>query len=177
MSNTGLDKDNLELEVKSNSLNKLNKGYNNLNNGYEKLNKQNSKLHQENELLKKIIIKTTKKQFHSSLIRPNLLKSIIEYPKIGKIFYFQIFLGILVIVLSLGFHILYLSVTSCLMYNDGNPFCWIVSWLGIDIHASFYLDIILYSLIGVQIIIIILIIRDKLNTRYKIKLSKEENSK
>ena len=48
------------------------------------------------------------------------------------------------------------------MYNNGDPSSWIVSWLGIDLHASFYLDIMLYSLISIQVILIVLIIRNTL---------------
>lgn len=162
MSNTGLNKDRLELDVKDENTDRFNKGYSDLQEEHEKLKKQNYELVQENSILKDLVVENTKEKFVNSLIRTNLLNPVNKYPKIGKSFYAQVILGISVIILSLGFHILYLAVTSCLMYTDGNPGCWIVSWLGIDLHASFYLDVMLYSLIGIQVILIILIIRDKI---------------
>jgi len=161
MSNIGLNKDKLELEVKDYSIDKLNKGYSDLQEEYDILNKENYKLVQENRLLKDLIVENIKEKFANSLIGGDLLKPVIKYPKVGISFYTQVILGISVIILSLGFHILYLAVTSCLMYTDGSPGCWIVSWLGIDLHASFYLYIMLYSLIAIQVILIMLIIRDK----------------
>ena len=161
MSDTGLNKERLELEVNIESKDKLNKGYSDIYIKYNELKTENFKLKQENTILKDIVIENTREKHENSLISEDLLAPVVKFPKIEKSFYFQIILGITVIVLILGFHILYLAVTSCLMYNDGNPGCWIVSWLGIDLHASFYLDVMLYSLIGLQMILIILIIRDK----------------
>ncbi|MFX0141972.1 MAG: hypothetical protein ACFFDN_50510 [Candidatus Hodarchaeota archaeon] len=163
MSNTGLNKDNLEREDNIDSIGKLNKGYGDFHKEYETLKRKNHQLEHENSLLKDIIIKNTKDKFQSSLIEGDLLNPVLKYPKIGKGFYIQLFLGIFVIILILGFHILYLSVTSCLMYNEGNAFCWVANWLGIDIHASFYLDLFLYSLIAIQVTLIILIVRNKLH--------------
>ncbi len=166
MSDTRLNKDNLELETKNNSVNKVDKNYSDLQKKIHKLKNDNQILIKENGILKNLIIENTKPKFKGSLIEGDLLKPVVKYPKIGKSFYIQIFLGIFVIILSLGFHILYLSVTSCLTYSDGNTNCWIVNWLGIDIHASFYLDVFLYSLIAIQITLIFLIIRTKLNRLY-----------
>ncbi|MFW9882230.1 MAG: hypothetical protein ACFFG0_54910 [Candidatus Thorarchaeota archaeon] len=163
MSKPGLKKDNLELEANIDSIDKLNKGNRDLFNENEKLKKKNYQLEHQNNLLKDLIIENTRNNLQSSLIDGDLLKSPVKYPKIGKGFYIQIFLGISVIILSLGFHLLYLSVTSCLMYNEGKPFCWIANWLGINIHASLFLDIVLYSLIAIQVILIILIIRNRIN--------------
>ncbi|NVM36470.1 MAG: hypothetical protein HWN81_12800 [Candidatus Lokiarchaeota archaeon] len=162
MSKTRLIKDKLELEVNIDSKEKLNKVYSDLYIEYNELKTENYKLKQENSILKNIVIENSKEKFENSLVKEDLLNNVVKSPKIGKSFYFQIILGISVIVLILGFHILYLAVTSCLMYNDGNSGCWIVSWLGIDLHASFYLDVILYSLIAFQVLLIVLIIRDKI---------------
>lgn len=166
MSDTGLNKDNLELEVEIDGINKFDKNYGDLKKRYHKLKNDNQILIEENKILKNLIINNAKPKFQGSLIEGDLLKPVVKYPKIGKSFYIQIFLGIFVIVLSLGFHILYLAVTSCLTYSDGNANCWIANWLGIEIHASFYLDVFLYSLIAIQITLIFLIIRNKLNRRY-----------
>jgi hypothetical protein len=141
----------------------LDKGYDNLFEEYEKLKTQNNKLNYENEMLKKLIIENSKKQLPGSLIKVNPINPTNNYPKLGKVFYIQIILGISIIILSLGFHLLYLAVTSCLMYTDGDFSCWIVNWLGIDLHASFYLDLMLYLLIIFQVILIILLIRNTFN--------------
>lgn len=161
MSNARLNKDRLELEVNIDSKAKLNHDHSDLYIKYNEIKIENYKLKQENSILKDIVTENTKEKFENSLIGEDLSNPVIKFPKIGTSFYFQIILGISVIVLILGFHILYLAVTSCLMYTDGNPGCWIVSWLGIDLHASFYLDVMLYSLIGIQVLLIVLIIQDK----------------
>lgn len=161
MSKTGLNEDKLELEINIDSKDKFNKNYSDLYIKYNELKIENYNLKQENSILKDIVIDKTKEELENSLIKDDLLNPVVKFPKIGKSFYFQIILGISVIVLILGFHILYLAVTSCLMYNEGSPNCWIVSWLGIDLHASFYLDLMLYSLVGIQVILLLLIIRDK----------------
>jgi len=163
MSNIGLNKDNLELEDGIDRIDKLNESNGDLYRKYNKLKKENHTLINENRLLKDLVIENAKEQYQDSLIRGDDLSTAFDYPKIGKSFYVQIFLGIFVIILSLGFHILYLSVTSCLTYNEGNPFCWIANWLGIYIHASFYIDVILYSLIAIQVSLIILLVRNKLH--------------
>ena len=126
MSDTGLNKERLELEVNIESKDKLNKGYSDIYIKYNELKTENFKLKQENTILKDIVIENTREKHENSLISEDLLAPVVKFPKIGKSFYFQIILGISVIVLILGFHILYLAVTSCLMYNDGNPGCWIV---------------------------------------------------
>jgi len=161
MSKTGVNEDKLELESNIDSKDKFDKNYSDLYIKYNELKIENYKLKQENNILKDIVIDKTKEELENSLIKDDLLNPVVKFPKIGKSFYFQIILGISVIVLILGFHILYLAVTSCLLYNEGSPNCWIVSWLGIDLHASFYLDLMLYSLIGIQVILLLLIIRDK----------------
>lgn len=77
-------------------------------------------------------------------------------------FYVKIILAITVIMLSLAFHIIYLSVASCLFYTNGDQNCWIKSWLGMPVYASFFIDLTLYLLIGFQLILIILILRSKI---------------
>ena len=166
MSDTGINKENLDLEVEIENVDKVDKNYDPLQKKYYKLKDDIQILSNENRILKNLIIENAKEKFQGSLIQGKELKIGIKNTKIGKSFYIQIFLGIFVIVLILGFHILYLAVTSCLTYSEGNPVCWVVNWLGIDIHASFYLDFLLYSLITVQIVLIILIIRNKLNGKY-----------
>jgi hypothetical protein len=161
MSNTKTTKDILELGVNVDNIDSHSELYRE----YEILKKENNNLQHENNILKDIIVENRKETFQGSLIDTNPLSPINKYPKSDKSFYIQIFLGIFTIVLSLGFHILYLSVTSCLMYNEGNALCWIVNWLGINLHVSFYLDVILYSLIAVQIILVILLIRTKFDEK------------
>ena len=162
MSNTGLSKENSELEINSGRLEQLDIGYIDLQIKYNELKTENYKLKQENSILKDVVVDNNKEEFQNSLFEKDLLNPVLEFPKIGKSLYIQIILGISVIVLSLGFHILYLAVTSGLMYNDGDPSSWIVSWLGIDLHASLFLDLMLYSLILLQVILIVLIIRNTL---------------
>ncbi len=87
--------------------------------------------------------------------------------KIKKSFYVQIILAIGIIVLSLGFHILYMSVADCLLFTDGDPACFYKSWMGIKIHASFYLDLMLYSIIISVSILIILIIKNMIYEKLK----------
>jgi len=83
--------------------------------------------------------------------------------KFKSYIYAQIVIAISVIILALAFHIVYLSVTDCLLYNEGNPNCWYKSWAGIRVHASFFIDLTLYLLIGAQIILILLLIRKALH--------------
>ena len=64
--------------------------------------------------------------------------------------------------LSLAFHIISLSVASCLFYTNGSSQCWIKSWLGIPVYASFFIDLTLYLLIGCQLVLIILILKTKI---------------
>ena len=77
-------------------------------------------------------------------------------------FYMKIILAITVIMLSLAFHIIYLSVASCLFYTNGSSKCWVKSWLGMPVYASFFIDLILYLLIDFQLVLIILILRSKI---------------
>ena len=77
-------------------------------------------------------------------------------------FYMKIILAIAVIMLSLAFHIISLSVASCLFYTNGSSQCWIKSWLGIPVYASFFIDLTLYLLIGCQLVLIILILKTKI---------------
>ncbi|MFX0037627.1 MAG: hypothetical protein ACFE9I_18560 [Candidatus Hermodarchaeota archaeon] len=165
MSNTGLNEDNMELEIEIDIVDEIDKDNGNKYKKYNELRKENHELQQENNLLKDVIIENNKKKFQDSLKEGESLNPGIKYQKIGKSFYAQIILGISVIILTLGFHIVYLAVTSCLLYNNGDFGCWVANWLGIDIHASFYIDIILYSLIIIQVTLLILIIRNKLNER------------
>ena len=63
----------------------------------------------------------------------------IEHNKNSKIdlsFYVKVILAITLIMLSLAFHIVYLSVASCLFYTNGSSKCWIKSWLGMPVYAS-----------------------------------------
>lgn len=135
--------------------------YNQLIQKIYQLTNENQQLNEENKVLKDLILEKQDDNFHSFI---NNKEDLLFYPnKAKKSFYFQIVIGLLVIILSLGFHIVYLAVTDCLMYSGGNSECWIKSWLGISIHASFFLDLFLYSLIFLQSILIILIIRNKIN--------------
>ena len=77
-------------------------------------------------------------------------------------FYAKIIIAITVIMLALAFHIVYLSVASCLFYTNGNSECWIKSWLGMPVYASFFIDLTLYLLIGFQLILIIMILKSKI---------------
>jgi hypothetical protein len=126
---------------------------------YQDLITQINHLKKENDNLKDIVVGHVNKNYQAFMLDPP-----VKSQNIKRSFYLQIILGIVVIVLSLGFHILYLSVTDCLLFNTGDPGCWIKNWLGIDIHASFYLDFVLYSLIAIQIFLIILIIRDRVHS-------------
>ncbi|MFX1500044.1 MAG: hypothetical protein ACFFDH_03670 [Promethearchaeota archaeon] len=165
MSNTESNNSKLELEVQNYTIDNSDKIYNDLQEKYVELDRENTILAEENRLLKDIIIKNNKKKFEKSLVNEKFLKSKNESKKSSLSFYIQIILGIFIIILSLGFHILYLAITSCLIYSDGKSNCWIVSWLGMDLHASFYIDVVLYSLIAIQVIIIILIIREKIQKK------------
>lgn len=159
MSKSRISKKNLEFEEQAD---RNNKNYMKLVEKYNQLKEENQNLSDESKILKDAIIENTKKNYQISLIEAGNLNHSHKNTEFKKSFYFQIILGIIVIVLSLGFHILYLAITDCLLYNGGDPGCWIKNWLGIDIHGSFYLDIMLYSLITLQFILIILIIRNQL---------------
>lgn len=159
MSKSRISKKYLEFEEQAD---RNNKNYMKLVEKYDQLKEENQNLSDESKILKDVILENAKKNYQISLIEAGNLNNSYKNSEIKKSFYFQIILGIIVIVLSLGFHILYLSITDCLLYNGGDPGCWIKNWLGIDIHGSFYLDIMLYSLITLQFILIILIIRNQL---------------
>jgi hypothetical protein len=160
MSKSGAKKKNLEFEKEADKREK------NLITQITLLKKENQSLIKESKILKELILDNAKKNYQKTMDQALLLDPPVRNLNIKKIFYFQIILGILVIVLSLGFHILYLSVTDCLLFNNGDLGCWIKNWLGLNIHASFYLDILLYSLITLQILLIILIIRNQLAEKY-----------
>jgi len=85
-----------------------------------------------------------------------------EKSSIDLSFYVKIILAITVIMLSLAFHIIYLSVASCLYYTEGSSDCWFKSWLGMPVYVSFFIDLTLYLLIGFQLVLIILILRSKI---------------
>lgn len=152
MIKSGVNKKNQELEGKAKQ---LNINYQNLIVQNKLLKKENQNLLNEKKFLKELIIDQLKK--NKNLISNPPLRN----RSVSKNLYFQIILGIIVIILSLGFHILYLSVTDCLLFTNGDPGCWIKNWLGMNVHASFYLDLLLYSLIGLQVILIILIIKNQ----------------
>ena len=154
MSKSRLTKKNLEFEEQAD---RNDKNYMYLVEKFNQLKEENQNLSDESKILKDLIIENAKKNYQISLIEAGNLNNSHK-----NSFYIQIILGIIVIVLSLGFHVLYLAITDCLLYNGGDPGCWIKNWLGIDIHASFYLDVMLYSLILLQSLLIILIIRTQL---------------
>jgi len=153
MSKSGVEKKKLDFEKQDHKSEKK----------FQDLITQINLLKKENESLKDLVVGRVKKNYQKSKDKASiLLNPSVNNLSFKKSFYFQIILGIIVIVLSLGFHILYLSVTDCLLFTNGDPGCWIKNWLGIDIHASFYLDVLLYSLIAIQILLIIFIIRNQL---------------
>ncbi len=155
MSKSKVLEKNLELNKQEG---KSNKNYSKLIEKHNQLKKENQKLLQESKILKDLIIENAKKNDQISNNSDNSQKD----SEFKNSFYFQIIIGITVIILSLGFHILYLAITDCLLYNGGDSGCWIKNWLGIDIHGSFFLDIMLYSLIALQFLLIMLIIRNHL---------------
>ena len=155
MSKSKVLEKNLELNKQEG---KSNKNYSKLIEKHNQLKKENQKLLQESKILKNLIIENAKKNDQISNNSDNSQKN----SEFKNSFYFQIIIGITVIILSLGFHILYLAITDCLLYNGGDSGCWIKNWLGIDIHGSFFLDIMLYSLIALQFLLIMLIIRNHL---------------
>ena len=159
MSKSRLSKKKLEFEEQAD---RNDKNYMYLVEKFNQLKEENQNLSDESKILKDLIIENAKKNYQISLIEAGNLNNSHKNSEFKKTFYFQIILGIIVIVLSLGFHVLYLAITDCLLYNGGDPGCWIKNWLGIDIHGSFYLDIMLYSLIALQALLIILIIRNQL---------------
>ena len=116
----------------------------------------------ENKVLKEIISNRVIERMNpSSDIKSNEI-SVNEKSTIEISFYVKIILAITVIMLSLAFHIIYLSVASCLFYTNGSSKCWVKSWLGMPVYASFFIDLTLYLLIGFQLVLIILILRSKI---------------
>ena len=158
MSDSRLRKDNLEIEEEIDYL-----GVNprEILERYSRLKEENQSLKNESKILKDIVLEETKKN-HQMSIKESINFQPHKNIKIKRSFYFQIILAIGIIVLSLGFHILYISVADCLLFKDGDPACFYKSWMGIRIHASFYLDLMLYSIIISVSILILLIIRNML---------------
>jgi hypothetical protein len=152
MSKSGIEKKNLDFK---------DQGKKSEYNDHELITQINL-LKRENENLKDLIIDHVKKESRKSPHQPSLTNIPVKNQPNKKGLYFQIILAISVIILSLGFHILYLSVTDCLLFSGGDSGCWIKNWLGMDIHASFYLDLFLYSLIAIEVLLILLIIRNYL---------------
>ncbi|MFX1322150.1 MAG: hypothetical protein ACFFAQ_10955 [Promethearchaeota archaeon] len=166
MSNTRVKHSDLKPKQKDDNVNDKDIDYSGIIKKYNELYNEYHHLSEKNKVLKELILEKQDNNFQSSL---NDKKDVNFHPnRTKRSFYIQIILGLLVIILSLGFHIVYLGVTDCLLYNDGNPDCWIKSWLGIGIHASFYIDLFLYSLIFLQSLLIILIIRSKIS-EFKLK--------
>jgi hypothetical protein len=159
MSKSRVSEKNLEFNKQNGKSNKNNSP---LNEKYNQLKKENQKLLEESRILKDLIIENAKKNNQISIIETGNLDNSHKNSEFKNSFYFQIIIGITVIVLSLGFHILYLAITDCLLYKGGDPGCWIKNWLGINIHGSFFLDVMLYSLIALQFLLIMLIIRNHL---------------
>ena len=117
----------------------------------------------ENRALKDIISNRILEKINSSSDEELNEIRFNERNSIDLSFYVKIFLAITVIMLSLAFHIVYLSVASCLFYTNGDSKCWIKSWLGMPVYASFFIDFTLYLLIGFQLVLIILILRSKIS--------------
>ncbi|MHA2181692.1 MAG: hypothetical protein ACXAAH_09740 [Promethearchaeota archaeon] len=161
MSDTRSRKNNLEIEEKSN---KTSIKSNELINKYFRLKEENQTLKNETRILKEIVLESTRKN-HQSETRDITDLQPHENMKIKKSFYVQIILAIGIIILSLGFHILYLSVADCLLFNSGDPSCYYKSWMGLRIHASFFLDLMLYSIIASVSVLIILMIRSMVSEK------------
>ncbi|MBY8984644.1 MAG: hypothetical protein KGD65_06245 [Candidatus Lokiarchaeota archaeon] len=156
MSDVRPRKNNLEVEERRDNININSRE---ILEKFSRLKEENQSLINESRILKEIVLKTTKKN-HQILKGESNDVQTHKNIKLKKSFYFQIILGIGIIVLSMGFHILYLSVTDCLLFQEGDPGCFYKSWMGIKIHASFYLDLMLYSIIICVSILIILTIRN-----------------
>jgi len=116
----------------------------------------------ENKALKEIISNRVIERINLPSDRELNETSVNEKSTIELSFYMKIILAITVIMLSLAFHIIYLSVASCLFYTNGSSKCWVKSWLGMPVYASFFIDLTLYLLIGFQLVLIILILRSKI---------------
>ena len=116
----------------------------------------------ENKALKEIISSRVIEKINSPLNGNSNGISYTEKSSIDLGFYVKIILAITVIMLSLAFHIVYLSVASCLFYTNGSSNCWFKSWLGMPVNVSFFIDLTLYLLIGFQLVLVILILRSKI---------------
>ena len=116
----------------------------------------------ENKALKEIISSRVIEKIKSPLNGNSNGISYNEKSSIDLGFYVKIILAITVIMLSLAFHIVYLSVASCLFYTNGSSNCWFKSWLGMPVNVSFFIDLTLYLLIGFQLVLVILILRSKI---------------
>ena len=117
----------------------------------------------ENKALKDIISNRIIERINPSSDGKSNEISFNEKSTIDLSFYVKIIIAITVIMLSLAFHLIYLSVASCLFYTNGSSKCWIKSWLGMPVYASFFIDLTLYLLIGFQLVLIVLILRSKLS--------------
>ena len=116
----------------------------------------------ENKALKEIISNRVIERINSPSNGNSNGISYNEKTSIDLSFYVKIILAITVIMLSLAFHIVYLSVASCLFYTNGSSNCWFKSWLGMPVNVSFFIDLTLYLLIGFQLVLVILILRSKI---------------
>ena len=163
MSDSQLRKDNLEIEEE---IDYLVLDPREILERYSRLKEENQSLKNESKILKDIVLEETKKN-HQMSLKESINLQPHKNIKIKRSFYFQIILAIGIIVLSLGFHILYMSVADCLLFKDGDPACFYKSWMGIRIHASFYLDLMLYSIIISVSILIILIIKNMIYEKLK----------
>jgi hypothetical protein len=153
MSKSKLEKDiDLEL-VNSNDLNYLSQK------NRELFNK-NHELVFRNSILKKKVSELEDEKILNAQINDIKYKRSFTFK---SYFYAQVIIAISVIILALAFHIVYLSITDCLFYTEGNSDCWLKSWAGITIHASFFIDLTLYLLIGAQTILVLLLIRKALH--------------
>jgi len=161
MSDSRLRKDNLEIEEEIDIGDLISRK---LLDKYSRLKEENQTLKNESRILKDIFLEEKTKNYQMS-IRESTDFQPHKGMKIKKSFYVQIILSIGIIVLSLGFHILYMSVADCLLFKDGDPICFYKSWMGLEIHASFFLDLMLYSIIISVSILILLIIRNKFNEK------------
>lgn len=161
MSDSRLRKDNLEIEEEIDIRDLVPRE---LLDKYSRLKEENQTLKNESRILKDIVLEEEMKKYQMS-IRESTAFQPHKGMKIKKSFYIQIILSIGIIVLSLGFHILYMSVADCLLFKDGDPACFYKSWMGLEIHASFFLDLMLYSIIISVSILILLIIRNMFNEK------------
>lgn len=112
MSNKALKKSKLPLVDKLKTGAKSKIDLEELYNSYNNLETENEQLIAENKTLKDLIIENAIKNHQLSIAENVPVKNSLENKKFNKGFYIQIILGILVIILSLAFHIVYLAVTN-----------------------------------------------------------------